>query len=316
MSLAELKMPIERNALNHRSTSDFVNEYSVPSQPQPFHPPAQQNNNAHFCDQYFSGQGVIDNAAIDRLLELDPTIIDSLIPAHSPVTTTGTPVEESRSETISDGPANKTEVSHYALPEAHAEHQGPQHPQVEASALAPINLESCTQDENFEATMEDPKLEHAFDLKGTFQMLGSMQTDEVRNWFQATKEDMTRKIGVFWRKYRPILHANAEKAQTLVNRRGVKMKRRKRMGANLSAIEKKEIRAQRNRERSQALRRHQKQRLLDLENVTEELKTYNKAMKSLINCLLEHEAALPKLNHYLTYHNCSEQLLSFLNENS
>lgn len=136
--------------------------------------------------------------------------------------------------------------------------------------------------------------------------------EEVRKLFRASRDDVMTQINLYWVNYRYLLKTMEERIHKILNDRGVKIKRRKRMGPEVPALEKKEIRAQRNRERSQALRKHQKQRLAYLEGYAEQLKVYNSATKSLINCVLEDEAMLPLLHAYFTENECSESLLSFL----
>lgn len=307
----------EESTLNQSSPCEYLDEILNPfCSRQPFQLRPYQAHTSHASNQLFTGQGNVDGAAIGRLLDLDSTAVNCTVPPYSSVTTTETPLERSGFETISDCPANETEVSYFELPKAQVDYHDLRSPQGETLATTSIKQEKCTQEVNLDTAITEPRVEQVDNTGRIFQILASMQTEEIRNWFHASDADITEKIGAFWRNYQPLLRATVEGAQSLVSRRGVKMKRRKRIGANLSAIEKKEIRAQRNRERSQALRRHQKQRLLDLESITEELKTYNKALKSLINCLFENDVALPRLNEFFTSEKCSELLVGFMNENS
>lgn len=151
----------------------------------------------------------------------------------------------------------------------------------------------------------------AHDFLNPSHLVGA-SPQQVRQIFRATRSNMVLCIRQYWEHYSCLLTGLEERIQKLIKDRGVKIKRRKRMGPEVPAIEKKEIRAQRNRERSQALRKHQKQRLLDLEGYGEQLKEYNSATKSLINCVMEDEGVLPLLQAYFTENECSETLLSFL----
>lgn len=304
------------STFSQSSPCGFLDEVFNPLCSQPLlQPHAHLGHTNAASNQFFTGQEVVDGSAIDRLLDLDSVAANCTIPPYSSVTVAATPLDRSRFESVSGCPANETEVSYFELPRAQVDFHAFHNPEGGAFTGASYKQEGCIQETNSDVAIDESKGE-LVNTERTFQILASMQADEVRNWFHASEADTTEKIGAFWRNSRPFLHATAERAKTLVSHRGVKMKRRKRMGPNISAIEKKEIRAQRNRERSQALRRHQKQRLLDLESITEELKTYNKALKSLINCLLEREVALPKLNEFFASEECSELLLSFMNENS
>lgn len=137
-------------------------------------------------------------------------------------------------------------------------------------------------------------------------------TDEVRRILRISGCDLVFKISQYWCHYHQFLKKMEERVYHLLKDRGVKIKRRKRMGPEVPAFEKKEIRAQRNRERSQSLRKHHKQRLMDLEGAGEQMRVYNSATRSLINCVLEDEAALPLLHTYFTKNEYSESLLSYL----
>lgn len=152
----------------------------------------------------------------------------------------------------------------------------------------------------FSSGMEDPI---SFD---------GASTDDVRRILQSSDCDLFPRICEYWSHYHQFLRGMEVKVNQILNDRGVKIKRRKRMGPEVPAIEKKEIRAQRNRERSQALRKHNKQRLGSLERAVEKLRSYNSATRSLVNTVLEHEAALPLLQSYFTENECSENLLAFL----
>lgn len=133
--------------------------------------------------------------------------------------------------------------------------------------------------------------------------------------FDATERDIVPKLRAFWARYNAF-HNLSARVQAALSTTSVRMSRRRRIASDVPAVDKKIIRAQRNRERSQALRRHQKLRTARLREVNEQLRVYNSALRSVINCVLEDQAALPLLQVYFTENCCSEAMLSFLNHES
>eukprot|EP00178_Gracilaria_changii_P024639 TRINITY_DN743_c0_g4_i2.p1 TRINITY_DN743_c0_g4~~TRINITY_DN743_c0_g4_i2.p1 ORF type:complete len:587 (+),score=55.16 TRINITY_DN743_c0_g4_i2:3348-5108(+) len=133
----------------------------------------------------------------------------------------------------------------------------------------------------------------------------------VRSLLRATGGDIVSKIDLYWSHFHDF-RVSAEQAGRLLREKSVRFERRKRMGPEISAIEKKAIRAQRNRERSQALRRYHKQRMRALEVVSGQLKLNNAVARSLIHCLLEEPRSLELVQEYYSSHECSEELLTYL----
>lgn len=66
---------------------------------------------------------------------------------------------------------------------------------------------------------------------------------------------------------------------------GIRLERRKRLGSRVDPDQKKVVRAQRNRERSQALRRHAKRRLWLLDEATDALECHCRALGALARAL-------------------------------
>lgn len=133
----------------------------------------------------------------------------------------------------------------------------------------------------------------------------------VRALLRSNGDDIVSKIELYWTHFQDY-QITAERAGKVLKEKSVRFERRKRMGPEVPAIEKKAIRAQRNRERSQALRRYHKQRMSELEDVDRKLKTYNAVAKSLVNCLLEEPQSLKLVQEYFSTHECNEELLTFL----
>ncbi|KAI0560056.1 hypothetical protein FGB62_127g021 [Gracilaria domingensis] len=141
--------------------------------------------------------------------------------------------------------------------------------------------------------------------------LGNISPKAVRTLLRASGDDIVSKIELYWSHFHDY-RVSTERAARLLREKSVRFERRKRMGPEVPAIEKKAIRAQRNRERSQALRRYHKQRMGDLEAASGQLKLYNSVAKSFINCLLEEPQSLGLVREYFTSHECSEELLTYL----
>ncbi|CAN8062379.1 unnamed protein product [Agarophyton chilense] len=141
--------------------------------------------------------------------------------------------------------------------------------------------------------------------------LGNKSPEQVRSLLRATGGDIVSKIELYWSHFHDY-RVSVERAGRLLREKSVRFERRKRMGPDVPAIEKKAIRAQRNRERSQALRRYHKQRMTDLETVSGQLKLYNSVARSLINCLLEEPQSLELVQEYFRSHECSEEFLTYL----
>lgn len=174
-------------------------------------------------------------------------------------------------------------------------------------SISPANVtmgESSTENVPF---LNEEQLSPAF--------LGKKSSEEVRHLFHANEYDIVPKLHNYWEVYKRF-HNMKNHVQDVLENTGVKMTRRRRIASDIPALEKKQIRAQRNRERSQALRRHQKLRSARLAETNEQLMLYNSATRSLINCILEDKAALPLLQHYFAENKCSEAMLSFLNHES
>lgn len=134
---------------------------------------------------------------------------------------------------------------------------------------------------------------------------------DFRDVLGATDQNIVMKIEEYWRNYKRYDHIE-EKVIKLLNETSLRLKRRRRLGSDMPESQKKQIRALRNRERSQAIRGHLRQRLQGLEVVNEQLRICNSAIRLMINCLLEDETALAVLYKYLESHKCSESMFSFL----
>lgn len=72
----------------------------------------------------------------------------------------------------------------------------------------------------------------------------------------------------------------------LLNDGGIRLERRKRLNAGVAADFKREVRAQRNRERSHALRRHHKRRLALIDEASAALQTHNRALRVLSKTII------------------------------
>lgn len=117
------------------------------------------------------------------------------------------------------------------------------------------------------------------------QALSGTSVGEVIQIFTRPPVDTYTRISTFWK-----LHVDnrtvRERVEKLLDDGGIRLERRKRMGAKIAPEEKKAIRAQRNRERSQALRRHHKRRLALLEEANKHLQVENGAIKAMILALI------------------------------
>lgn len=88
------------------------------------------------------------------------------------------------------------------------------------------------------------------------------------------------RVSTFWHACRRTA-AVRNAVAALLNDGGIRLERRKRMGICVAAEHKRAVRAQRNRERSHALRRHHKRRLALLERATAALHIQNTALRAL-----------------------------------
>lgn len=155
-----------------------------------------------------------------------------------------------------------------------------------------------------------PHLQHPFTTLDP-AVLHKKKPKQVRLLLSADNQSIVSKINQYWQE-NPIFQSLADQVSVQLNGRAIKLQRRKRMGAEVPPSEKKAIRAQRNRERSQALRKYHKNRMINLEEADRALTVYNSATRSLINCLLEEAPCLQLIETYFEGPNCSEQVIAFL----
>lgn len=268
---------------------------------------------------FSSGLGEENDASIGRILALESGEINSFQPIPSPVTIEAPfPSAGSGMKCGSVEIEAASSVSHLELPasllpasllgqSSLKEHSI----KIYHSQSAPVDANDI--DKNVGTLNINYNCTSVFiDEIGDPTRFAKASTEEVRKIFRTSGCDFALRISQYWCHYQQLLQTMEQRVHQILNDRGVKIKRRKRMGPEVPAIEKKEIRAQRNRERSQALRRHHKKRLSDLEEAGEQMRVYNSATRALINCVLEHESALPLLHNYFTENDCSENLLAFL----
>ncbi len=115
----------------------------------------------------------------------------------------------------------------------------------------------------------------------SYQLLNGREPMEVVNLFRCPSSDPFSRLAHFW-KICCETSTIRKHVMRLLDDGGIRLERRKRMATRIPPEEKKAIRAQRNRERSQALRRHQKRRLALLEEANRHLAVENGAIKAMV----------------------------------
>lgn len=272
----------------------------------------------------------IDRAAVQRCLTLDNFDIVSCLPPQSPVTVEIPFLGVLLSKTEESGKLelSTTDLTPLRLPPA-----PPMDPVMfdfPDNVIIPIeNEERSTVLDPFSNDWNDTRLKFESKPEPVTQhepkasphatypnasMLNAKAPHEVFRIFRASSADIVEKMSSDWSRFRGETMAVGERISKLLSDRGIRLKRRKRMGAEVPATEKKAIRAQRNRERSQALRRHHKHRLGSLEGACQELEVENGAARSMIQCLLEQEGGEQLLQQYVISSERGQELAQFLGQ--
>ncbi len=114
-----------------------------------------------------------------------------------------------------------------------------------------------------------------------------------------------------WRAQRAIAPAH-NAVYALLHDTGIRLERRKRLASRETPEHKKAVRAARNRERSQALRRHHKRRLSLLDSATNALNAHCRALRALVHQLVHMHATPDTLERALAQVP-GEELRVFLN---
>lgn len=282
----------------------------------------------------FQSDGVLDDNAIDRLLHLDEGIISEIIPPSNPSCTHHSNVEESiptfseedvhDDEEVGDCDENFEDdddlegsasfMSNLELPQACINFKDAASAQEDALSETISNTNQGNDERKGGISHQMPRVRLSDVLKDP-EILNRLNPQEIFNLIWVSEGNIYTNLRKLWEEYQPNVLRTAERAQYLVEARGVKMERRPRVKPGVSAIEKKQIRAQRNRERSQALRRYTKKRLAELHKAKVDIRKCNIILKMFINLFLEDEKAYAKLNQFFASDRCSTELMAFLDCN-